>query len=571
VKKLFLFVAVVVGFVALTALPAFAHAALEETSPTDGQTFPAGQPPKSVTLQFSEGVQVSKDGVRVLASSGNALKGTGEPTHGATSSTVTMTLPAKMADGTYVVDWRVVSADSHPVNGAFTFTVGKATASASDVAGLLKNHNNRGVGIAFGLTRALAFGSVLALLGGIVFIRVCSSDAGDDQGVRSLLWICWAVAFVTSFVGIGMQAAYTTGQDISGMWNSTALGNVLDERFGQSWLLRAGLLLLVLPALYKPSRKRAPVANVVDAIVALFVLSTFTFAEHARTGRWVPLATVTDLVHLSSAAVWLGGVAVLATLLTRRVVPRDTPEVTQRFSRIAAPAIVIIAISGAVQALRQTDGLNSVFDTTYGRLLLTKIGLVVMIVAAASVSRHIVRLWVNRQLLPAGPGAMRSEADPEDIRELRNAVVVEVAIAIIVLLVTAVLVNTAPARVESAAPGASGGSVTTPVQPAGYSATLSNAGIKFAIRISPGVSGTNQVTVATTKDGRPFDPIDITATLTQTAQNAKLAVPLTSEGKGTGTAQGNVDLPIAGKYRLEVRALYTDVDEAVVSDDVQIL
>jgi hypothetical protein len=85
------------------------------------------------------------------------------------------------------------------------------------------------------------------------------------------------------------------------------------------------------------------------------------------------------------------------------------------------------------------------------------------------------------------------------------------------------------------------------------------------------VSGTNQVTVATTKDGKPFDPIDITATLTQTAQNAKLAVPLTSEGKGTGTAQGNVDLPIAGKYRLEVRALYTDVDEAVVSDDVQIL
>ena len=132
-------------------------------------------------------------------------------------------------------------------------------------------------------------------------------------------------------------------------------------------------------------------------------------------------------------------------------------------------------------------------------------------------------------------------------------------------------VNTAPARVESTASGATGGSVTTPVKPAGYSATLSNAGIRFAITISPGVNGTNQVTVATTKGGKPFDPIDITATLTQTAQNAKLAVPLKSEGKGTGTAQGNVDLPIAGKYRLEVRALYTDVDEAVVSDNVQIL
>src|SRR5262249_10793862 len=131
--------------------------------------------------------------------------------------------------------------------------------------------------------------------------------------------------------------------------------------------------------------------------------------------------------------------------------------------------------------------------------------------------------------------------------------------------------NTAPARVESAVPGGSGASVTTPVKPAGYSATLSNAGIKFAIRISPGASGTNQMTVVTTKNGKPFDPIDITATLTQTTQNAKLAVRLKGEGKGTGTAQGNVDLALAGQYRLEVRALYTDVDEAVVSDNVQIL
>ena len=98
------------------------------------------------------------------------------------------------------------------------------------------------------------------------------------------------------------------------------------------------------------------------------------------------------------------------------------------------------------------------FDTTYGRLLLTKIGLVVMIVAAASVSRHIVRLWADRQLIPAGPGALRAEADPEDVRELRNAVVVEVAIAVIVLLVTALLVNTAPARVE-------GGSTSTAAAP----------------------------------------------------------------------------------------------------------
>jgi copper transport protein len=356
------------------------------------------------------------------------------------------------------------------------------------------------------------------------------------------------------------------------MWNTTALRDVMDTRFGQSWLIRAGLLLLVLPALRNPGKRRSPWVNAVDAVLAVFLLATFTFAEHARTGRWILLGTVTDLVHLGSASVWLGGVAVLATLLVRRVVPHDVPVITARFSRIAAPAIVIVAISGAVQAWRQTDGLDSVFDTTYGRLLLTKIGLVVLIVAAASVSRHIVRLWADRQLIPAGPGARRAEADPEDVIELRNAVVVEVAIAVIVLLVTALLVNTAPARVEGGSTSAAAAPTPSqPVKPAGYSATLSNGGLQFDVKLSPGLKGTNQLTVATTKAGAPFYPIDITAKLTNTEQAVTLNVPMTKGAAGTGTASGNIDLPFAGTWKLEIRALRTDVDESVVTDNIEIL
>jgi copper transport protein len=569
-RRFLLAAGLIAAVLLLTAIPAFAHASLDSSDPESSQSYPAGKPPTAVTLQFSEGVQVAKDGVRVLASSGKAVQGVGDAKHGAKSSVVVASLP-KLADGTYVVDWQVVSADSHPINGAFTFTVGAATGGAN-VAGLLKSDTNHGVGIAFGLTRALAFGSVLVLVGGIVFLRTVSGEAGDDQGVRGLLWVSWVIAFVTALLGIGMQAAYTTTQTISGMWNTSALGDVMDTRFGQSWLIRAGLLLLVLPALRNAGKRRAPIVNAVDAVLAVFLLATFTFAEHARTGRWTLLGTITDLVHLGSAAVWLGGVAVLAALLVRRVVPHDVPEITSRFSRIAAPAIVIVAISGAVQAWRQTAGLDSVFDTTYGRLLLTKIGLVVMIVAAASVSRHIVRLWADRQLVPAGPGALRAEADPEDVRELRNAVVVEVAIAVIVLLVTALLVNTAPARVEGgSSSSASATTPTQPVKPAGYRATLSNGGIQFDVKLSPGLQGTNQLTVATTKAGAPFDPIDISATLTDTEQSVTLDVPMTKGAAGTGTAQGNVDLPFAGTWKLEIRALRTDVDESVVTDNVEIL
>jgi copper transport protein len=566
VRRLLATGALVVAIVALLASPAYAHAELSGSDPESGATLPAGQSPASITLQFTERVELPQDAIRVLASSGNAVQGVGRAGHGDDDSVVTASLP-KLADGTYVVDWRVVSADSHPINGAYTFAVGRASADADQVAGLLEGDEHRGVGIAFGLTRALAFASVLGLLGAIAFIRMCSPRSGDDATVRGLLWVTWVVALVTALLGIGMQAAYSTGQDISGLWDTTAISDVMDTRFGQSWLIRAGLLLLVLPALRAPGRKRPVFVNVVDALLGIAVLATFTFAEHARTGRWVLLGTVTDLVHLVSASLWLGGVAVLATLLVRRSVPHDTPEVTGRFSRVAAPAITVVAVSGAVQAWRQTEGLDSVFDTTYGRLLLTKIGLVVMIVAAASVSRHIVRLWGERQLAPTGPGARRADADPDDIRELRNAVVVEVALAAVVLVVTAILVNTVPARVAT---GAEPPSAAAPAAPAGYSASLQDNGLALDVTLSPGLTGTNEMRVATTRDGAPFDPIEIAATLTNRERDISLDVPLASDAPGSGTASGRVDVPFAGTWELEIRALRTDVDEAVLTDTVEV-
>ncbi len=567
-KRLLGGAALVVIAVLVTATPAFAHAELESTSPESGADLPAGQPPDSVSMTFSEGVQLPENAVQLLNSDGQTVSGVGKAQHGDSDSVVTTALPA-LDDGTYVVDWHVVSVDSHPIDGAFTFNVGAATGNAKDVAGLVAGKNDHGVGIAFGLTRTLAFASVLVLVGGIFFLRVCSSESGNDSGVRAMLWVSWVVAFVTSFVGIGMQAAYTSSQDITKFFDATAIGDVMDTKFGQAWLIRAGLLILVLPALRKLSTARSLFVNVIDAALAVFVLATFTFSGHARTGRWIPVATVLDLVHLSAAAVWLGGIAILATLLVRRVVPHDTPVVTARFSRIAAPAITVIAVSGLLQALRQTDGLNSVFDTTYGRLLLTKIGLVILIVAAASVSRHIVNLWAQRHLIPAGPGAMRAEADPEDIRELRNAVVVEVAFAVIVLLVTSVLVNTAPARVDGAAPSPSGnGSAAAPVSPAGFQKTLEDQGLTFDVRISPALTGTNEMTVGITQNGAPFDPIEIQATMTNADQGVTLKVPLPSDA--AGSVKGTVDLPFAGKWALEIRALRTEIDESVVNATVDI-
>ena len=107
-------VALSFGFVVLFATPAFAHATLLQTTPSAGQVLTTS--PKTIQLRFNESVEVDAGSVRVFDSKGNRVDTGGPSTSG---QTVTVPVREKLADGSYVVTWRVVSADSHPVQGTF--------------------------------------------------------------------------------------------------------------------------------------------------------------------------------------------------------------------------------------------------------------------------------------------------------------------------------------------------------------------------------------------------------------------------------------------------------------------
>ncbi|MGQ0823701.1 MAG: copper resistance CopC/CopD family protein [Actinomycetota bacterium] len=554
-----------------TAAPASAHAELVTSDPAAQATLPAGQPPTIVTLTFTEGVQVPDDAIRVLdAGTGTEVDGVGDSESGDDDRVVTATLPA-LEDGDYVVDWRVVSQDSHPIRESYTFTVGESDTDANTISELLDSgRDNRGIGITFGLARALAFASVLVLVGVIVFIRTRVPDVGADPTVRTILWVSWVVAVVTAVAGIGLQAAYSTGRDIAAAWDRDALGGVLDTQFGQWWLARAGLVVLALAALRAPERPRSPVANAVDAVIGVGILATFTFAGHARTGRWTEVAYVTDVVHLAAAAVWFGGVVTLVALLARRSPSTLGPDAAVRFSRVAAPAIAVVAVSGTVQGWRQTGQLEALFDTTYGRLLLTKIVIVVLIVAAASVSRHVVRSWQTRALVPAGGGPSAAASEPhtdhDETHDLRSAVVVEVALAGLVLLFTAVLVNTTPARVAADGDEATASATA-------FETTLDDAeaDLRVAVALASSAPGSNTLTVDVTRDDTGLDVPEITATLTpQTGDIAPIEVELTPAGTGPGSYTATTSIPFAGEWDLEIRVTYTSIDQSVLATTVTI-
>ncbi len=101
-----------------------------------------------------------------------------------------------------------------------------------------------------------------------------------------------------------------------------------------------------------------------------------------------------DVFHLGAVAVWFGGLAVLAALLTPSLRPEDRPDdvrrVSSKFSTYAFGAVIVVVATGVVQSLRQVGSFYALFNTVYGVTLLVKIGFVVVLIALGAVSRRIV-------------------------------------------------------------------------------------------------------------------------------------------------------------------------------------
>src|SRR5438270_7389155 len=115
------------AFVLTSAAPAGAHAVLQNTTPPSNGTI--DRAPSQLTLSYSETVEVSLGSLQVLNCAGGRVT-IGAPHHGLRSSDVVASLP-DLPPSLYVVRWRVISADSHPVQGAFYFRVGTGPNASS--------------------------------------------------------------------------------------------------------------------------------------------------------------------------------------------------------------------------------------------------------------------------------------------------------------------------------------------------------------------------------------------------------------------------------------------------------
>ncbi len=495
------------------ATAASAHAVLESTDPVAGSTV--GVPPTRVELTFGESVTVSEGSIRLFDGGGHEVT-IGSPFHPDGNGPNVESKVPKLPKGTYVVAWRVISADSHPVNGAFTFNVGAATANAS---GLVTKFQDAGgsktVGVVFGIDRWLGYATTALVIGGLLFASWCWSGGTASERARRWLIRSALAGAVVSVAAVALQGAYGGGFGVGQIFRPSLWWETLGTRFGRSELLRIASFVAAVFVAWALPRARSAAWRLGALALSLGLAVSISFAGHGATGRWVAAAFALDMVHVLAFSVWIGGLVGLVAWALRDPDTSAVIAATRRFSTTAMVAVAAVVISGTVQGIRQVGTLSALTSTTYGWLLVAKVAVVIVVVGVAWVSRTLVRAFVAPEpaeieavgsarvavLAGGGSGVVETTSDVEATalpdepeqgeqndtvrRYLRRSVGVEIVGVIAVLVLSTLLSATIPAGEAAALP---------------FDKTIHDSSGFAQIEVLPAKAGSNQIHVTVTND-----------------------------------------------------------------------
>jgi copper transport protein len=446
---------VLTGIGALAAAPAaLAHATLESTSPADGAIVSAA--PATVTATFDEAVGVSADSLRVFAPDGQRADN-GQTTHGRVPQQITVGLLPSVRHGTYTVSWHVISADSHPVQGAFTFSVGAPSSTVVTPASFGPPASKL-VGIVFGVVRWVAFCCFALLIGGVMFVITCWPAGAARPGMLRLAMGAWGGLAVATLAAILLQGVYGAGQNFSHVFWPDVLHATLYSGYGRA--LGARLLLVVVALIVfsltlgslgsagplasagslgsagspraAAGRRVRTVAGAIWVAVTIGLAATWAVADHAGTGIQVPVSLPSDVIHLTAIAIWIGGLATLVTIVLRRpdssgatrrserrryqAATAEAAQAVSRFSPIALGCVGAIVASGTYQAWRGVGSWGALFGTTYGRLLLVKIVAMCALIGLGNLARQ--RVQRLRAPVAAITAAQAAPVSATQLREI---------------------------------------------------------------------------------------------------------------------------------------------------------
>jgi copper transport protein len=514
VRRFAVLTAVVAAVLTLPAA-AWAHAALLHTVPVASGTVNTAPP--EVQLTYSEPIEPRFAIVSVTDAAGRQVT-SGQPAT-APGSPQTLATPLKhVPEGWYLVFWRVISADGHPVRGAFTFAVGPNPGPQPQFR--VPSLSETATTTRLLISRWAVFLSVLTALGLFVLRALIVRPVARVVSGTSLrpLNIAFAVAVAVALLAIPVYVVVATAQfTLRSVFDLGAIVPVArDSSFGRDFLdlelvfalfaAAAGSALFV----DRPERELRSVAELLALPAALAagvaVLLLPALAGHAGQKSPRGLSLPLDMAHLGAVAVWLGGLIGLVVLwLSVAPAARSAvlAYVVPRFSAVAFCSVLLLIGTGTGQALLEIPTLASLWQTSYGQALLWKIGLLAaaLVLAGVNLARTKPRLQAR---------------DPSAPVLLRRLVQGEIVFVVAALFAAAVLSSLAPpssalANVQNVAAHVGPGPVT---------ATVAKSPYKVRVRVTPNRAAVpNAFSLELTRNGKAvpgaevitkFDMLDMT-------------------------------------------------------------
>ncbi len=555
-----------IGGVILVGITAglLGHATLLRTVPPANSRLE--QAPPRVELHFNEGIEEIFNGVKVLNRNGLPVH-SAQATLSRNRRELSVALKDNIPNGIYTVSWRATSSDGHQIGGNFGFSVGEEFQASEMVAGQPETGENW-PGFSMAVTRWLYFLGMMIFVGGFTFgalilvpvikhpeleIPAEVLTAMRRPFLRFFSW-SWVVLLVTAIFNLLFKAAAMADSTLLGAANGDILTAVISSsQYGRMWgvgmvlILVSGMLFWLYRNIWtapQDTSKSALLLYLGTALGALLLFTVSNSGHAAAVTEWKAVALGSDVLHLMATAIWVGGLVYLV-LLMRSLSAAEPPlraqllgEVIPRFSRMAQFCVLTIVLTGAYTAWIHIPSWSAFVTTGYGWTLLTKIFLVLPLLAIGAVNLLVIKPQLRKSLLEQGEKAL--EATFGVLKRFRPLVQVEVVLGVVILLVVTVLTNLSPAATATSG---------------GPSLVSNRTDFDITLLIEPNQVGHNQVQVLVKdQEGNSVDLENVLLDVMMTDMDMpwqRLEATLQEDGSYRTEAV----LGMAGNWRVNVRVM----------------
>jgi copper transport protein len=504
--------AVALGLVAPAS--ALAHAYLIKTVPAASGVLNAA--PASVALTYDEAVEPRFAIISVTDAAGRQV------THGTITrspsnpDTLMVPLRPNLPEGWYLVYWRAISIDGHPVQGAFTYAVGPNPGPAPrfPVPSIDSSATSPNLLIA----RWAMFLTVMSSIGLFVFRmliarpllrrRPAVSRAFIVTSVLGLLAIPTYLDFATATDSL--RSVFDLGTLVP-LFRVTAFGRgYVDMSLCFALFCLAAWTALWLDRPQRELRSLVELASVTGALLAAAAVLVIP-GSVGHAGQTPPrgISVGLDWLHLITGSIWLGGlVGLLVLWASLRAAGRvlGLSVVVPRFSNVAFVSVLLLLGTGTWATINHMPTLNALWLTGYGVAILVKIGLLIAAMAFGAV--NLLRTKPRLAAAVQGPGSGAGAA-----RLLRRTVSTEALLVAGAVFAAAVLSSLAPPPPAFALQS----SALAQVGPGRVVQTVREAGYVLQVLVSPNqAAAPDSFALRITRDGRPVRGANVTLTFNHT-------------------------------------------------------